>query len=121
MDDAGEPISYLTLRTGTDVFSSDGRPVGVVQHVLADAGEDIFDGLVIDSKLGPGGLHFVDAPEVDEIRENAVKLTLQASEVEKLPTPEPNPAVLESHGEEDSESPLAHKLHRAWEMISGKG
>ena len=29
--------------------------------------------------------------------------------------------MMESHGVEDSESPLEHKLRRAWEIVSGKG
>ena len=58
---SGDPISYLTLEPGTDVISADGERVGVVEHVLADEETGIFDGIVIDVKLGPGGLHFVDA------------------------------------------------------------
>jgi hypothetical protein len=113
--------SYLTLEKGTEVVSADGERVGVVEHVLMDAENDIFDGLVVDVRLGPGGLHFVDAPEVGEIRTDAVELKIPAAEVERLPKPAPNPAVMESHGVEDSESPLQHKLHRAWEIVSGKG
>ena len=37
-----------------------------------------------------------------------------------LPEPTPGPAVMESHGVEDSESPLERKLRRAWEIVSGK-
>jgi hypothetical protein len=103
------------------VLSADGDRVGVVEHVLADEEEDIFDGIVIDVRLGPGGLHFVDAPQVAEIRQDEVVLTIPSAEVERLPKPAPNPAVMEHHGVEDSESPLEHKLRRAWEIISGKG
>jgi hypothetical protein len=63
----------------------------------------------------------VDAPQVAEIRESEVVLTVSSAEVERLPRPEPNPAVMEHHGVEDSESPLEHKLRRAWEIISGRG
>ena len=116
-----DPVSYLTVEAGTDVISADGERVGVVQHVLADEDAAIFDGLVIDTKLGPGGLRFVDAPQVADLREDAVHLSLNAAEVEGLPEPQPNPAVLEHHGVEDSESPLQHKLRRAWDIVSGKG
>ena len=116
-----DPVSYLALSPGTDVFSSDGERVGVVEHVLADEEADIFDGIVIDVRPGPGGLHFVDAPELAEIRENRVVLAVSAADVERLPKPEPGPAVMEHHGVEDSETPLEHKLRRAWEIISGKG
>jgi hypothetical protein len=119
--ESSDPVSYRTLKPGTDVHSSDGETVGVVEHVLADEEADIFDGIVIDVRLGPGGLHFVDAPQVAELRENSVALTVSAAEVERLPKPQPNPAVMEHHGVEDSESQLEHKLRRAWEMISGRG
>jgi PRC-barrel domain len=118
---ADEPASYLTLEPGADVISSDGDRVGVVEHVLRDEQTDVFDGLVIDVRLGPGGLHFVDAPEVGEITRHSVTIAVPAVEVENLPKPSANPAVMEHHGVEDSERPLEHKLRRAWEIISGRG
>jgi hypothetical protein len=116
-----EPASYLTLEQGADVISSDGERVGTVEHVLRDEESDIFDGLVIDVRLGPGGLRFVDAPEVGEIRENAVTIAVAAADVDGLPKPSANPAVMEHHGVEDSEGKLEHKLKRAWEIVSGRG
>jgi hypothetical protein len=116
-----DPVSYLTVETGTDVISADGERVGVVQHVLADEDADIFDGVVIDAKVGPGGLRFVDAPQITELRSDGVRLAIAAADVEGLPEPQPNPAVMEHHGAEDSESPLERKLRRAWEIVSGKG
>jgi hypothetical protein len=117
--DYGEPTSYLTLTEGCEVVSSDGEKVGTVQHVLADEEKDIFDGVVIDTQLGPGGLHFVDAPQVSECFERALVLSVPASEISELPKPGPNPAVMEHHGVEDSESSLERKLRRAWDLISG--
>jgi hypothetical protein len=117
--DYGEPSSYLALKEGCDVVSSDGEKVGTVQHVLADEEEDVFDGIVIDCELGPGGLHFVDAPQVKECFERAVQLSVSKAEVTNLPKPTPNPAVMENHGVEDTESSLQAKLHRAWDVISG--
>jgi uncharacterized protein YrrD len=116
----GEPISYLVLTAGADVVSSEGSVVGKVQHVLADSDEDVFDGIVIDCHRGPGGSHFVDADQVAAIYERAVVLTVPDAEVEQLPRPEPAPAVMESHGDEAPEGGLQRKLHRAWELLSGK-
>jgi uncharacterized protein YrrD len=116
----GAPSSYVMLTAGTDVVSSDGEPVGKLEHVLADEENDIFDGLVIDTKAGPGGLRFVDASQVSAIFERAVVLALPAAEVEALPEPSPSPAVMESHGAEDSDGPLTAKLRRAWDLISGR-
>jgi hypothetical protein len=117
--DHGNPISYLALEAGVDVISSDGERVGRLEHVLGDPETDVFDGLVIDTKLGPGGHHFVDADQADELYERAVVLRIPAAEVENLPRPQPAPAKLESHGVEDTEGPLQAKLHRAWDLISG--
>lgn len=119
--DLGEQISYLTLESGTDVISADGHVVGAVEAVLADRDADMFDGIVIDVRTGPGGLRFVDAPEVTEIRERGVTIATPAAGIDELPQPAENPAVMENHGVEDSESPIQHKLHRAWELISGRG
>jgi hypothetical protein len=116
-----ESASYLTLEPGASVTSSDGERVGTVEHVLRDEATDIFDGIVIDMRLGPGGLHFVDAPEVAEIGPDGVRLTISAEEAEQLPKPSASPAVMEHHGVEDSEGKLEHKLRRAWEIISGRG
>jgi hypothetical protein len=115
------PASYLTLDRGADVISSDGERVGTVEHVLRDEATDIFDGIVIEVRRGPGGLHFVDAPEVGEVTEGSVTIAVAAADVEKLPKPSANPAVMEHHGVEDSEGRLEHKLRRAWEIISGRG
>ena len=116
-----EPASYLTLQPGTDVLGADGERVGAVEHVLYDDATDVFDGIVIDVRTGPGGHRFVDAPEVAEIRADAVVLTLASGDVDRLPEPSANPNVMQHGGAEDAESPAERKLRRAWELISGKG
>ena len=118
---SGESASYLTLEAGASVISADGERVGAVEHVLMDDATGIFDGIVIDMRLGPGGLHFVDAPEVAEIGPDGVRLTISAAESEHLPKPSQNPAVMEHHGVEDTEGKLEQKLRRAWEIASGRG
>jgi uncharacterized protein YrrD len=114
---AAEPASHLTLEPGTGVQASDGERLGTVEHVLTDEATGIFEGLVVDTRLGPGGHRFVDATDVAELRADLVVLTPSAT----LHEPSGGPAVMEHHGVEDSESPLEHKLRRAWEIISGKG
>jgi hypothetical protein len=69
--------------------------------VLADADDDVFDGVVIDASALPGGLRFADALQVDDIFERGVVLTLTADEAERLPEPSENPRVLEVTGVED--------------------
>lgn len=122
MDDLGTPSSYIVLEPGVDVFSSDGKRIGEVEHVLADFDDDIFDGIVIDASALPGGLRFADAAQVAEIYERGVVLSLDAAGAEALPEPSDNPGTIAVHGVEDiDESELKGSLRRAWEVVSGKG
>lgn len=118
--DYGAPVSCRYVASGVDVISSDGQRVGMLEYVLADDQTSIFDGIVIDVATGPGGHRFVDAPEVSECRERAVLIAVAAADVDGLPEPSPNPAVIHHGGAEDSESELTQKLRRAWDLISGR-
>jgi hypothetical protein len=89
-------------------------------HLRPD--EDIFDGLVLDTSVLPGGHRFVDADQVEEIFERGVLLKIDRQAAESLPEPSPNPAAMEVTPDdvaEDDESSLKRKLHRAWQLISG--
>jgi hypothetical protein len=122
--DLGDPTSYLILSEGASVYSSDGKSLGKVEHVLCDTDADIFDGLVIDRSVLPGGHRFVDAPQVDEIYERGVVLTVDAAGAESLPEPSENPGSMEVTGEEfverEWDDELEGKLKRAWDFLSGK-
>jgi sporulation protein YlmC with PRC-barrel domain len=123
MPDLGEPSSYLSLGKGADVYTSDGEKVGKVEHVLAVPEDDIFDGIVLDTSVLPGGHRFVDADQVEEIFERGVLLKIDRAAAEKLPKPSPSPGALEVGPDELSEpeeSALRQKLGRAWDLISGK-
>ena len=65
------------------VYSSDGKELGKVEHVLDVPEDDIFDGFVIDTSVLPGGHRFVDAPEVEEIFERGVVLKIDAAAAEQ--------------------------------------
>jgi hypothetical protein len=117
--DAGPPISYEVLEKGTKVLSSDGVEVGSVVHVLADEAEDVFDGIIIDEREGPGGHRFADADAIAEIHANAVLLKLSSAECAQLPKPSPNPAVMHEDPGDPRSNPLADKLRRAWDLLSG--
>jgi hypothetical protein len=116
-DDLGRPISYFALEEGTAVLGSDGEEVGQVAHVLADEEEDIFDGIVIAH--GVGRHSFADAEQVAAIHEHGVTLTISAAEAEALPEPSENPAVVRDDAAEPDASPIADKLRRAWDLLSG--
>jgi PRC-barrel domain len=87
VEDLGHPISYLTLKRGAAVYSSDGQRLGKVVKVYAAPEAHLFDGVVIDTKAGPGGRRFVDAPEIGEIYERGIVLKIDAAEAAALPTP----------------------------------
>jgi uncharacterized protein YrrD len=124
MDDLGTPASYLVLAKGTPVYSSDGEKLGDVEHMLADEEVDIFDGIVIDRSILPGGHRFVDASQIDEIYERGVVLSIDAAAAQKLPEPGESPAAMKVTGEDfverERDGEIEGKLKRAWDVISGK-
>ncbi len=119
MPDLGDPSSYLTLEKGGAVFSSDGEPLGAIEHVLADPDADIFDGIVLDTSVLPGNHRFVDADQVDEVYERGTVLKLDRAAAESLPEPSENAASMESGPDDTADSELSRKLRRAWDLISG--
>ena len=121
MEDLGQPSSYLTVQAGVPVYSSDGEKLGEVEHVLADPEVDVFDGLILDTSVLPGGHRFVDAPEVAALYERGVVLELTAAEAEGLREPSANPGSLEVGPEDMVPEGLEDKLRRAWDLLSGKG
>jgi hypothetical protein len=120
MDDLGAPISFLVLGAGVPVYSSDGEKLGEVEHVLAVPDDDIFDGIVLDTSVLPGGHRFADAPEVEAIYERGVVLKIDAAAAANLPKPSANPGAIEA-GPKDMVKGGNDKLRRAWDLISGKG
>jgi len=121
MSDLGAPASFLTLSKGVPVYSSDGEEVGKVEYVLSAPDADIFDGIVLDTSVLPGGHRFVDAPDVAEIYERGVVLAIDAAAARSLPEPSPNPASLEVGPDDMVAVGLGDRLRRAWDLISGKG
>jgi uncharacterized protein YrrD len=121
MEDLGAPSSYLVLADGVPVYSSDGKELGRVEHVLDVPEDDVFDGFVIDTSVLPGGHRFVDASEVEEIFERGVVLKIDAAAAERLPEPSANPGVVEVGTDDMVPGGRHEKLRRAWDLISGKG
>jgi hypothetical protein len=117
----GDPISYMVLAEGTPVLTRDETRIGEVKRVLADFEEDVFDGLIIDTRQGE---RFVDAPHVRELYERAVLLDLSAEEAAHLPEPTASPAVMHVDPDDTAQPSAARRtgdaLRRAWDRISGK-
>jgi hypothetical protein len=82
MDEA-DPVSWLMIRPGWEVFAADGPKVGEVDEVAGDDTVDIFDGLAIaTSALGKP--RYVAAERVGRITDGAVHLSLTKQQVEQL-------------------------------------
>jgi hypothetical protein len=84
--DEGLPIAYQLLDKGVPVLCSEGQQVGTVGGVLADAGEDVFHGLLIDTPHN--GIRFVEADSVASIHEHGVDLRISWGAAQGLPGPE---------------------------------
>ena len=123
MDDSdrGNPIAYLALEEGTAVYTSDGERVGRVEHVLADANVDIFDGLIVDTRSGPGGdFRFADAEQVGSLFERAVLLRVDRAGFDALPEPSENAATMRADPDDTAPDTAGDRLRRAWDYLSGR-
>jgi hypothetical protein len=121
MEDLGKPSSYLTVAKGVPVYSSDGERLGRIVRVLSAPNIDMFDGIVFDTTLGPGGHRFVDAPEVAEIYENGVVLKIDAGAAASLPAPGANPGALSVNPADLAGGGNRGFLARTWDRLSGRG
>lgn len=119
MPELGDPTSFLQIADGVPVLSSDGVEIGTLEHVLADEGTGIFDGIIIDARGGPGGWRFADAMQVDELHEHGVILTLDADAATELPEPSANPATMSVDPDDVTPDTTGDKLKRAWDYLSG--
>jgi hypothetical protein len=114
--DLGDPISYLVLQDGTPVITADGQEIGAVEHVLADSGTDVFDGVIVDMR---GGHRFADASQIETIHQRGVVLALDRDAAERLPEPSENPAAMGADPDDVTPDGLDDKLRRAWDYLSG--
>ena len=119
MKDLGQPSSYVALQERVSVYSSDGKMVGEIEHVLADLELDVFDGIVLDKSVLPGG-RFVDASQIEEIYERGVVLRIDATQADGLPEPSASPGEIEIGPDDMGKDDWHDKLRRAWDRISGK-
>ena len=99
-----DPIAYEALTKGTPVVTSTGTEIGIVEHVLADASLDIFDGIVVKTHEG---LRFVTADQVGLITVGAVHTKVSDADVATLQQPHSGDAVFEA----DPEQNEGHRLN----------
>jgi len=89
-----DPVSWLLIRPGWGVVSSDDLAVGSIEQVVGDEARDIFDGLAI-AVGGHGPRRYVPAEQVATIEEGVVRLSLTAEQCASLTEyHEPPPVVV---------------------------
>jgi hypothetical protein len=113
MDDLGPPIAYTAVAEGTPVFDKDGERVGVVDHVVADFGLDIFDGVLVHTLPLPGRHRFADVEQIAAMHERGVVLSVGRDELYEPP------GRRRPDDDDSPESPLEARLRRAWDWLSG--
>ena len=83
--DDGIAVHYTTVTRGTQIYGSDGEPVGKVVRVMDNHREHILDGIVFEDDSGT--VRFVDGPEVQRTFERAVELNIDSEAAGKLGPP----------------------------------
>jgi len=105
-EDLGAPVSYLVLKDGAGVYEPSGDRIGEVDHVLADAPEDVFHGLIVKTSAGH---RFAPAAQIAGLYERGAVLAVPAAQ---LPMPSEDAAA---RAVDDDD--LAGSLKRAWEWL----
>ena len=78
-----DPVSWLMIKPGWDVFAVDGAKFGEIDLVAGDDTADIFDGLAVaTSALGKP--RYVAAERVARIEDGSVHLSLTSRQLEEL-------------------------------------
>jgi hypothetical protein len=80
---ADDPVSWLLIRRGWKVVSSDGAEVGNVDDVVGDDEHDIFDGLAVATSAF-GKPRYVPSEQVGEITEGVVRLKIAQADATGL-------------------------------------
>ena len=98
-----DPVSWLLIEPGWKVLAADGTEVGKVKEVVGDSNADIFDGLAVTTGT-LGKPRYVPAEQVGEITQDAVRLSLPASQIEQLTEYKepPTSAIIEPGSRNDS-------------------
>jgi hypothetical protein len=103
----GRPIAYPAVAEGSPVYDREGDRVGVVEHVVADKGTDIFDGIVVHTL--PGRRLFADADQIAALHERGVLLSVHRDGLH-------DPG---SRREPQADGDQLAALRRAWDWVRG--
>lgn len=81
-----ETGSYLLIEPGMTVRGTDGD-LGKVAEVVADAGIDVFRGIVLAHGFLAGKQGFIDGELVQSVEQNVVYVSLTKTDADNLPAP----------------------------------
>jgi len=78
-----DPVSWFMIEPGWQVVDSGGKEIGVVDEIVGDSSDDIFNGLSISVSL-LGKPRYVPSEQVATITEGQVGLQLSKDQIERL-------------------------------------
>lgn len=78
-------VSYESAVPGTPVFTTSGKEIGTLEHVLEVPGAGVFDGIIIATDWG---LRFIDAGQIELITVRHVRCRLDDAAAARLPPPD---------------------------------
>jgi hypothetical protein len=87
-----DPISWLMIERGWEVFASDGSEIGRVDQVIGDSVAGIFNGLAIHSGVFSKP-RYLPAERIVGIYEGRVEADIDAAGAEGLPPHEAAPSL----------------------------
>jgi hypothetical protein len=89
-----DPVSWLLIEPGWEVYGSDGERIGTVDETVGDSTDDIFNGLAIVSGLFAKA-RYVPAEQVGEITDGRVELRIPSEAADSLGEYEEPPTTAE--------------------------
>jgi uncharacterized protein YrrD len=93
-----DPVSWFVIEAGWKVVDAAGEEIGTVEEVVGDSGEDIFNGLAVNTGLLDRP-RYVPSERVQEITEGEVRLSMSADDLKRMGEYQEPPASLEIEGE----------------------
>jgi hypothetical protein len=114
VEDLGPPIAHLALKEGTPVYDRGGERIGVVDRVVTDRDDRIFEGLIVHTQPLPGRHLYATHAQIAELRERGVVLGVERDALQEV-----GPPARRRPARHPAESPLHAFVRRAWDFLSG--